>query len=292
MLEGSEVTTVEWLIAPLRYPFMVRALVASTLVGGLSAVVGTFVVLRSMTFLGDAIAHSVLPGIAAGVLVSGRGDRRTLFWWALGTAVLVTLGIGWVHERGRVREDAAIGIVFAGMFALGIALLSTVRGFSVDLVHILFGNVLAVSSSDLVLIAGFGGGVLLILGAFYREFVLVSFDPILGATLRLPVRLYRYALLVLTAVTVVVSLQVVGLALMLAMLVAPPSTALLLTRRVPATMAIAALCGVVSGLVGLYLSFYFSVASGAAIVLVAIGLFLLALLVTRRRVVFARLRTR
>ncbi len=285
-------TAVEWLVAPLRYPFMIRALVASTLVGGLSAVVGTFVVLRSMAFLGDAIAHSILPGIATGVLVAGRGDRRTLFGWALGTAVLVALGIGWVHERGRVKEDAAIGIVFAGMFALGIALLSTIRGFAVDLVHVLFGNVLAVSTSDLILIAAFGGGVLAVIFLFYREFVLVSFDPTLAATLRLPVALYRTTLLVLIAVTVVVSVQVVGLGLMLAMLVAPPTTALLLTRRVPWTMAVAAFIGVASGFAGLYLSFYLSVASGAAIVLVAIALFLVTLLASRRRTWLRRPLTR
>ena len=273
----------EWLIAPLRYPFMIRALVASALVGGLCSIVGTFVVLRSMAFLGDAIAHSVLPGIATGVLVAGRGDRRSLFWWALGTSILVALGIGWVSERGRIKEDTAIGIVFAGMFALGIALLSTVRGFAVDLVHVLFGDVLGVSVGDLALIAAFGGAVLLLVVLFYKELVLVSFDPTLGATLRLPVAVYRRLLLVLVAITVVVSLQVVGLALMLAMLVAPATTAYLLTRRVRSMMAVGALIGVASGLIGLYLSFYFAVASGAAIVLVAIAAFLLALHLTPRR---------
>jgi manganese/iron transport system permease protein len=277
------VSAFEWLIAPLRYPFMIRALVASALVGGLCSIVGTFVVLRSMAFLGDAIAHSVLPGIATGVLVAGRGDRRSLFWWALGTSILVALGVGWVSERGRIKEDTAIGIVFAGMFALGIALLSTVRGFAVDLVHVLFGDVLGVSVGDLALIAAFGGAVLLFVVLFYKELVLVSFDPTLGATLRLPVAAYRRLLLVLVAITVVVSLQVVGLALMLAMLVAPATTAYLLTRRVRSMMAVGALIGVASGLIGLYLSFYFAVASGAAIVLVAIAMFLLALLLTPRR---------
>jgi len=277
------VSAFEWLVAPLRYPFMIRALVASALVGGLCSIVGTFVVLRSMAFLGDAIAHSVLPGIATGVLVAGRGDRRSLFWWALGTSILVALGIGWVSERGRIKEDTAIGIVFAGMFALGIALLSTVRGFAVDLVHVRFGDVLGVSVGDLALIAAFGGAVLLLVVLFYKELVLVAFDPTLGATLRLPVAVYRRLLLVLVAITVVVSLQVVGLALMLAMLVAPATTAFLLTRRVRSMMVVGALIGVASGLIGLYVSFYFAVASGAAIVLVAIAAFLLALLLTPRR---------
>ena len=148
---------VQWIVTPLRYAFMVRALIAATMVGGLCAIVGAYVVLRSMAFLGDALAHSVLPGVAIGLLVSGKGDRRALFWWALGTAIAVALAVGWISQRSRLREDTSIGIVFAGMFALGIALISTVKGFAVDLVHFLFGNVLGVSAWDLWLIAAFGG---------------------------------------------------------------------------------------------------------------------------------------
>ncbi len=272
----------EWLAAPLHHAFMVRALLATVLVGGLCSIVGTFVVLRSMAFLGDAIAHSVLPGVAVGMLVAQRGDRRSLFWWALGTSILVALGISAISRRGRVREETAIGIVFAGTFALGIALLSTLRGFASDLVHVLFGDVLGVSSGDLVLIAAFAGGVLLIVVLLYKELVLVSFDPTLAATLRLPVGVYRSTLLVLVAVAVVVSLQVVGLALTLAMLVAPPATALLFVRRVPSVMVVGAAFGAASGLIGLYASYYLSVASGAAMVLVAIGTFLVALAISRR----------
>jgi len=274
--------TLEWLVAPLRHAFMVRALVASVLVGGLCSVVGTFVVLRSMAFLGDAIAHSVLPGIAAGMLIAGRSDRRTLFWWALGTSILVALGIGWVGQRGKIREETAIGIVFAGAFALGIALLSRVRGFAVDLVHVLFGDVLGVSAADLVLILAFGAGVLILILLFYKEFLLVSFDPALAATLRLPVKVYQSLILILVAVTVVVSLQVVGLALTLALLVAPPATAMLFVRRVPGVMLAGAVLGALSGVVGLYVSYYAGIASGAAIVLVAIGALLIALLVSPR----------
>lgn len=279
-------SALEWLVAPLRHAFMVRALVASVLVGGLCSVVGVFVVLRSMAFLGDAIAHSVLPGIATGMLVAGRGDRRSLFWWALATSVLVALGIGWVSRRGRLREETAIGIVFAGTFALGIALLSRVRGFALDLVHVLFGDVLGVSAADLVLIAAFGAAVLLVILLFYKELLLVSFDPTHAATLRLPVAAYQSLTLVLVAVTVVVSLQVVGLALTLALLVAPTSTALLFVRRVPHAMAVGAAVGAASGILGLYVSYYLGVASGAAIVLVAIAAFLSALAITglRRRV--------
>ncbi len=282
---------VEAIVEPFRYPFMIRGLIAATSVGGLCAVVGSFVVLRGMAFMGDAIAHSILPGLAGGVLTAGRGDRRALFWWALGTAILVALGIGWISERERVREDTAIGIVFAGMFALGIALISTVRGFAVDLVHFLFGNVLGVSNADLVLIGAFGGAVLLLLLVFYKELVAVSFDPTLARTLRLPTSAYRYLLFVLVAVTVVVSLQTVGVGLMLAMLIVPASTAFLVARRLPQMMAIGALLGVLSGAIGLYLSFHWSVASGASIVLVAIAFFFLALLLSPRRGLLGRLRS-
>jgi len=265
------------LVAPLRYPFMVRALVASVLVGGLSAVVGCYVVLRSMAFLGDALAHAVLPGVAAGYLVAGGANRRTLFWWALGTAIAVALGVETIGRHARIKEDTAIGIIFAGTFALGIALISTVRGFAVDLVHVLFGNVLGVSTGDLVLIGAFTAGVLLIVLLFYKELLVVSFDPTFARTLRLPTTFYRTLLLLLIAVVVVVSLQTVGLGLMLAMLITPATTAYLIARRLGRMMLLGAVFGVLSGVLGLYLSFYFGLASGAAIVLVAIGLFLLVL---------------
>jgi len=282
------VTVWEVLAAPLRYGFMVRALLAAVLVGGLSAVVGAFVILRSMTFLGDALAHAVLPGIAAGYLVAGRSDRRSLFWWALGTALLVALGIDSISRHTKIREDAAIGIVFAGTFALGVALISTVRGFAVDLVHVLFGNVLGVSNGDLILMAAFGGGVLLVILLLYKELVVVSFDPTLATTLRMPTAAYRILFLVLVAVTVVVSLQTVGLGLMLAMLVTPASTAYLMTRRLPAMMVVGAMLGIVSGIAGLYLSFYVGISSGAAIVLVAVGLFAIVLVGHPRTGLIAR----
>jgi len=274
---------VQWIVTPLRYAFMVRALIAATMVGGLCAIVGAYVVLRSMAFLGDALAHSVLPGVAIGLLVSGKGDRRALFWWALGTAIAVALAVGWISQRSRLREDTSIGIVFAGMFALGIALISTVKGFAVDLVHFLFGNVLGVSAWDLWLIAAFGGLALALVILFYKEFLVVSFDPILAGTLRLPTAAYQYLLLVIIAITIVVSLQTVGLGLMLAMLITPASTAYLITRRLPVMMAVGAAIGVISGIIGLYLSFYWGIASGAAIVLVSIAIFLLVLLIAPHR---------
>ena len=267
----------DFFVTPLAFPFMVRGLVASALVGALCAVMGTYVVLRGMAFFGDALAHAILPGVAVGYLATG-GGRRPLFWWALATAILVSLGIGAVARRGRLKEDTAIGIVFAGMFALGIALISTVRGYAVDLAHFLFGNVLGVSKGDLVLIGAFGGGTLLAVVLFYKEFLVITFDPDLAATLRLPTGLLRNLLLVLIAVTVVVSLQTVGVALMLAMLVTPAATAYLLVKRFSSMMVVGAGLGALSGVLGLYLSYWTGIASGAAIVLVATGLFLLVLL--------------
>jgi manganese/iron transport system permease protein len=277
----------ELLLAPFSYPFMVRGLLAAAMVGVVCAVVGTYVVLRGMAFFGEALAHAILPGVAIGFLTS-RGSRRPLFFWALGTAVLVALGIGAVGRRARLKEDTAIGIVLAGAFALGIALISTVRGYAVDLVHFLFGNVLGVSRGDLYLTAALGGLVLLLVLSFYKEFLLVSFDPTLAATLRMPSRLYNHLLLVLIAVAVVVSLQTVGVALTLALLVTPPSTAYLLTRRLGAMIALGATFGALSGVVGLYLSYYAGIASGAAIVLVATAFFLAVLLVAPRRGLLSR----
>jgi manganese/iron transport system permease protein len=262
----------DWLAGPLSYPFMVRGLLAAVMAGTVCALVGTYVVLRGMAFLGDALAHAILPGVAVGYLVAG-GARGPLFWWGLVTAVLTSLGIGAISRVTKVKEDTAIGIIFAGMFALGIALLSTVRDYSVDLAHLLFGDVLGVSTVDLRLTAVFGGVVVLLIVAFYKEFMVLSFDPVLAATLRIPARLFEYLLLVLIAVAVVVSMQTVGVALMVAMLVTPAATAYMVTRRLPVMMVLAAAMAAFSGLVGLYLSYYVGVASGAAIVLTCTALF-------------------
>jgi len=258
----------------LNYPFMVRGLLAAIMVGIVCATVGTYIVLRGMAFFGDALAHAILPGIAVGYLASG-GVREPIFWWGLLTAILTSLGIGAISRATKIKEDTAIGIIFAGMFALGIALISTVRSYTVDLTHFLFGDVLGVSTGDLLLTGIFASLVILTVLLFYKEFLVLSFDPVLAATLRLPDRFFEYLLLVLVAVTIVVSLQTVGVALMVAMLVTPAATAFLLTRRLPVMMALAALIGSGSGILGLYLSYYLNLASGAAIVLTCTGVFLL-----------------
>jgi len=264
---------IELLVQPLRYPFMIRGLLASLMVGTICAVVGTYVVLRGMAFFGDALAHAILPGVAVAYLI-----EINLFWGALVMGLLTAVGIGYVSEHGQVKEDTAIGVIFAACFALGVALLSTVQTYSVDLTHILFGNVLGVSSADLWLTAGLGILTLLAVVLLYKELLVVSFDPILAATLRLPLSLLNYLLLALIALAVVVSLQTVGVALMVAMLVTPAATAYLLTRRLWHMMIVGAVVGAVSSVAGLYLSFYINVASGAAVVLVCTGFFILAFL--------------
>ena len=269
------------LAEPLQYGFMLRGMAAAILVGVVCAIVGTFVILRGMAFMGDALSHAILPGVAVGTLL-GAG-RPALFLWALGTALAASFGIGFVQRRARIKEDAAIGIVFSGLFALGVAILSAMRNTGADLAHILFGNVLAVGPNDLALILGCAALVLLTLVVFYKELVVVTFDETFAVTLRLPAAFLAYLLLALVAVTTVVSLQTVGVTLVLALLVAPAATGFLLARRLPGIMAVAAVCGAVSGVSGLYLSYYLGIASGAAIVLVSIALFLLVLAVAPRK---------
>jgi ABC-type Mn2+/Zn2+ transport system permease subunit len=253
---------------------MVRGLIASLIVGIVCATLGAYIVLRGMALFGHSLAHAVLPGVAIGYLIGGS-NPTLLFVGGLVAGILTALGIG-VVSRGGIKEDTATGVVFSSMFALGVALISTVRSYTADLTHFLFGDVLGVSNSDLWLIASFGGVVLIFILAFYKEFLVLSFDPMLAKTLRLPVNFLNYSLLLLMAITIVLSLQTVGIALMSAMLVTPAAAAYLLTRRLPVMMALAAGIGAVSAVTGLYLSFYVNVASGPAIVLTCTFFFLLA----------------
>jgi len=267
-----------WLTEPFQYPFMLRALWASLIVGIVCPVLGTYVVLRGMAFLGDALAHIILPGVVLAFLLGWP-----VALGALVAGVLAALAINAISTRAELREDAAIGVVLAGAFALGVALLSLQRSYAVDLTHILFGDLLGVTTADLGLMGALGALVLLVVVAFYKEFLVLSFDPLLATTLRLPVSFLKNVLLVLLAVVIVMSLQVVGVALVLAMLVTPASAAYLWSRRLPPMMAIAAGFGSISAVVGLLLSYHLNLASGPAIVLVETGLFGLAFLVSPRR---------
>ena len=263
----------EWLISPLSYGFMQRGLLAALMVGILCSVVGCYVVLRSMAFLGDAIAHAILPGVAMAYLL-----QMNLIIGALAAAVLVALGVGFISRKGVIKEDTAIGILFTAALALGVAMISSIRSYAVDLSHILFGNVLGVSSSDLILTASLGLIILCGVLIFYKPFLIVSFDPVLAATLRLRVNILGSLLLILLALTIVVSIQSVGVALVAAMLVTPGATAYLLTRRLPLMMAIAAGIGAFSGVAGLYISYFANIPSGSAIVLMTTAIFLVVFL--------------
>jgi ABC-type Mn2+/Zn2+ transport system permease subunit len=268
----------DWLLEPLGYGFMLRGLLAALMVGVIGSVLGSYVILQGMAFVGDALAHAILPGVVLAYLFGWP-----LIIGALVFGILVALGIGGLSQRSEVREDTAIGIVFVGCFALGVALLSTGRNYAVDLAHILFGDVLGVSTTDLWVTFGLGLLVLVVTLLFYKEFTLLAFDPTLAVVLRLPATLLRYLLLVLIAVTVVISLQTVGIALLLAMLITPAATAQLLTRRLPSMMVTAALLGALANGMGLYISYYWNVASGPAMVLVATLFFALAFLFAPRR---------
>ena len=270
-----------WL-EPFQYPFMVRALVAALSVGISGAVVGSFLLVRRWSLLGDAISHAVLPGVA------------TAYWlgWpyalgALATALLTALGIGFVERNTRLKSDAAMGILFIGAFAAGLALLSRIRS-NVDVFHILFGNVLGVSRADLLLTVVTGALVVLVVGALFKEWQLWAFDPVTAQVAGLPVAALHYLLLVLLSGTIVAALRAVGIVLALAMLVTPPATAFLLTRRFPRMILLAAGIGAFSAVVGLYLSFYLDVASGPAMVLTATGAFGVALLLAPEQGLVAR----
>jgi ABC-type Mn2+/Zn2+ transport system permease subunit len=271
------------LLEPLQYSFMLRAFAASVMVGVLCAVMGTYVVLRGMAFLGDALAHAILPGVAIAYLLHGN-----LLVGALVAAVVIALAIGVFSRQGTIKEDTAIGILFAAALSLGVALISSIKTYAVDLSHILFGNVLGVTSADLWLTGGLGVLILLTVWLLFKPFLVISFDPVLAATMRLPANLLRLLMLVLLALTVVVSLQTVGVGLAAAMLVTPAATAYLLTRRLVPMMLLSALLGGLSSVIGLYLSYYIDVVSGAAIVLTATLFFLFAFLFSPRQGVWRR----
>jgi manganese/iron transport system permease protein len=277
---------ITWLVEPLSYSFMQRGLLEVLMVGVLCAVMGTYVVLRSMAFLGDALAHAVLPGVAIAYLIGGN-----LTAGALIAALVIALGIGTFSNRGMIKEDTAIGILFAASLSLGVALISTIRTYAVDLSHILFGNLLGVTASDLWLTGALGLATLVVVLLLYKPFLIISFDPVLAATLQLPIGILRNLMLVLLAITIVVSMQTVGVGLVSAMLVTPAATAYLLVRRLPSMMALSAFFGALSSLAGLYISFYMNISSGAAIVLTATVFFFLAyLFAPQRGILWTRLR--
>ena len=265
--------SLSFLSEPLSYAFIQRGMLALILVGGVSAVVGCFVVVRGMSFFGDALSHSILPGVALSYTVSGGYVASNLFIGGLGAGIVSALVIAWLTRNQEVKEDSAIAIVFVTMFALGIAIVSTQSSYTADLSHILFGSINGISRGDLLMMAVMGALVLLVILLLYKEFLIVSFDLSLAHSLRLPAELLRILLLVLIAITIVLSLQAVGIALMLALLITPAATARLLVKRLHHMIVIAWLLGTLSGIIGFYASYYLDIPSGACIVLTLSTLF-------------------
>ena len=263
---------IDFFLEPLAFGFMQRALLAAGLASVVCAVVGTFVVLKGMAFMGDAVAHSSLTGMAVAFLFGGN-----VFWGALGWAVPASILITLISRRANLRLDTAIGIIFAGGFALGIILISRAANYTADLFGFLFGNVLGASWNEVALIGIIAGLVILVLVVFYKELLFTSYDATMAAASGIPVRLIYYLLPVLVAVTTVASLKAVGIVLVLALLVTPAAAGNLLARRLPAIMATSVAVGLLSIVAGLYLSFYLDLPTGPSIVMVATGLFALAL---------------
>ena len=264
---------IDFLREPWTFEFMQRALVAAVVVGVVAAVVGCFVILKGMAFIGDALPHASFGGVAVAFALGFN-----LHLGGAVAALLTALTIGFIARRGLVRYDTAIGIVFVGAFALGILIVSRQSGYVVDLFSFVFGNVLGVTWTDVWLSVGLGGFILIAVVLFYKELLFTAYDPSMAAASGVPVAAMQYGLLVLIALTVVLALQVLGIVLVLAMLVAPAATAQLLTRRLPPMMALGALVGAVSAVCGLYIAWYADVAASAAIVLTATGFFVLAFL--------------
>jgi manganese/iron transport system permease protein len=264
------------ILDPLAFPFFVRALVASAIVGLVCAVVGSYMVMRGLAFMGDALSHSAFPGVVAAYILHGP-----FYIGAAIAAVATSLAIGWVTRRGQLRGDTAIGVLFAGMFALGIFLFSLIPNYVGDLFGFLFGEILGIGTGDLIALSVLAVIVLATVAALWKELLYSTFDPLGAEAAGLPVVRLEYLFLALIALTIVVSLQAVGIILVVAMLVTPAATAQLLSHSFGRLISIAVAVGVACPVVGLYASYWLNSASGATIVLVETAVFVLALVGAR-----------
>lgn len=263
---------------PWQYEFMRRGALAVIMVGFCCATVGTHVVLRRLSFIGDGLAHATFGGLAVGFLL-----KLNLFVMAAAAALATAVGIGTVSRKAEISLDTSIGIMFTGTFAAGLVILSHDRGYRGDLFDLLLGNVLSVGPSGLQVTLAATVVVVLFLAVFYKELLFTTFDPAGAAAAGIPVVWLDFGFLALIAVTVTSALQTVGVILVSALLVTPAASAMQLTNRFPLLMALSAGFGIVSGLAGIYISYYFDVPAGAAVVLVATGLFFASLALSRRR---------
>ncbi|WP_407081144.1 metal ABC transporter permease [Evansella halocellulosilytica] len=255
----------------MKYSYLQNAMIAAIFVGIICGVIGCYIILRGMALMGDAISHAVLPGVVIAYMLGA-----SFFIGAVITGVLTALAIGYISQNSRIKEDSAIGIMFTAMFALGVVMITALQGTSVDLWHILFGNVLAVSRTELWITMGIGIFVIGSILIFYRPLLLSTFDETMAKASGLPVKFIHYMLMLLLSLVTVASLQTVGIILVVAMLITPGATAYLLTERFSVMLILSALFGVISAVCGLFFSVIYDVSSGASIVLVASVLFLLA----------------
>lgn len=271
----------DFFVVPLSYGFMQRALVASVLIGAVCSVLSCYLVLRGWSLMGDAISHAVLPGI---VLAFVLGLPLVIGAFAAGLAC--ALLIGYLKENSRVKEDTVMGIVFSGMFGLGLVLFTKVETDQ-HLLHILFGDMLGITPRDLIEVAIIAGGTLLIVLAKRRDLLLYCFDPQHARAVGLPLGIIHYGLLVLLALTIIASLKAVGIILVVAMLVAPGAIAYLLTDRFERMLVIAACVAIGASVFGTLISFHIDGATGPCIVLLQAFVFVLAFLFAPRRGVLA-----
>jgi manganese/iron transport system permease protein len=275
------------LLAPFELDFMQRAFFAALVVGALCSTLGTYVVLRKLSFIGDGLAHASFAGIVIAYLRGGS------FWIGAAIATVVTaLAIGFVHRRARVSLDTAIGVLFTGAFALGIFLMSRSTRATLDLQSFLFGNILGVSSSDLVVVLGLGLIIALVVGWLWRPLLYTSFDRVVAEAAGIRERFVDDALLVVLALTIIVSLQLVGIVLVAALLVTPAAAAAQLTRRFVPMMLLSCAFGVFSAVGGLYASYQLEASSGATIVLLATLVFFASLGIKALRTRAARAASR
>ncbi|MFW5815778.1 MAG: metal ABC transporter permease [Wenzhouxiangella sp.] len=272
----------EALAEPFQYAFMQRALLTSIAVGAVCGLLSSYVILKRWALLGDAISHAVLPGVAIAYLLGWP-----FFVGAFATGALTSLGIGVIERNSRIKSDAAMGLMFTAAFAVGVVIISQIAT-STHLMHILFGNVLGVRYPALMLTLAAGAVTLTVVALFYKELLIYAFDPVQARSLGLNTRVIHYGLILLLTLTIVASLETVGIILVVSMLITPGATAYLLVNRLPVMMMLATLVGVVSAVLGLFLAFRFNVASGGAIVLVATAFFVLAFLFAPQRGVVAR----
>ena len=267
----------EALVGPFEYTFMVRALIVSVLVGVMCPLLGVYVVTRGLGFMADALAHSVLPGMV-GAFILGVSP----FLGAIPMAIAVALVSGYLIRRAGVGEDTSVGIIFAGLFALGLTMLTAAKGIPVNLEDILLGQVLAVSQTDVYITLGLSAFVLVATYALHKEMLFASFDQTGASVVGLPTDKLEYALLALLAIVIVLALQAVGIVLVISMLITPAATALLIVRNFQHAMALAVAFGVAAAVAGLYISYYFNLPSGPVMALMVAAFFILAVTWSQR----------